>query len=345
MKIVYNDIEMQLVEMHSYERANVYTQDMADLLYVRHRLNMTCALGCGGHPEGMAAALVPDKDDRLKPKDRRGGFIGLPSHKQDNQGRLQANPLHQYFGSNPFGGEPGGATDRLLVPLLLEPRRKLKITAYRKLQNEDKPVEFTWLESPRGSLKIDAANGPHPLGCTLVEPTGEAPVSGLLNFQIETHLPLAEGDEARPLISHRWTTSVQHDEDYYATRVVSGEAVFDPSLLDKFAAHPHEFISQLYHPIPVGFRRGLPEVTLESDNSRLSYTFTDTAVPMVFDAGTSGATQCWIEEEWKYVSPMGISMSRDAIEGINGVIVNGAKNVAGLGGVAGGALWWAGYGR
>jgi len=301
MKIEYNGIVMDMLELHSYERQNVYTPDGVDLLFVRHRLNMTCTLAPGGNPWGMAVRATKG-DERLTSPKRTSGFVGEKPSPQLK--------TVQAFGTSAAqtGAEVAPVTDRILTPLLLMPRKKLKITAYRPGKKETDPVqEVVWLESPRPGLVCDSMNGPHPLGCTLTEPTGDAPVSAALNFQIETHLPPVDVDEARALISHRWTTTLAHDEDYYATRIVNGEAVFDASLLQLEGRPPSDFLNQLYHPIPLGYQRGLPEVSLSSDGSKLEYSFTDTAVPCVFDAGETGATQCWIEEEWKYVSPHGLN--------------------------------------
>ena len=313
MKVVYNGIEMHMLELHSYSRNNVYTEDRADVLAVRHHLNMSVVVGAGGHPHGMAHKRLSDNDARLKPEPRRTGFRGHPklTGQLDNTVAYGAS-----VDRNPWAEEWVGATDRVLVPLLMTPRQKLKITAYRPKEkdNDASAQEMTWLESPRLGQVVDVMNGPHPLGCTMTEPTGDAPGSAVLNFQIETHLPLAETDDARAIISHRWTSTLQHDDDFYATRVVSGEAVFDQGLLHLFNQNASDFLNQLYHPIPLGYQRGLPEVTLSSDGAQLRYTFTDTAVRCVFDAGQSGATQCWIDENWTYTSPAG-----DALGAVLGV--------------------------
>jgi len=322
MKLQYGQVELDLLELHSYDRQNVYTPDGADLLFVRHRLNCTCVLSPGGAPHGLAAfKLTPPLVGTLHPADRKTAFKGAVPIQQ---------PLYQYKGVDPFGGETAGVTDRVVVPLLLTPRQKLKLIGYRPADEEEAVESFVWLESPRPGYDCDSLNGPHPLGCSLVEATGDAPASGVLNFQIETHLPLAETDSARAIISHRWTTTITHDEDYYATRIISGEAVFDPSLLLKYNQSADAFISQLYHPIPLGYRRGLPDVTLASDGSKLTYVVTDTAVPCVFDPAGSGATQCWVDEEWKYISPRGMSGGDLAklAGGVGGRAMKAARRVA-----------------
>lgn len=299
MKIEYNGIALDLLELHAYERQNVYTPDGCDLLFVRHRLNMTCTLASGGSPNGLSAAQVGPYHPLLKSPPRLSGFVGAQPGVYP--------PARLYRGPDPFGGEQAAMTDKLLSPLLLTPRKKLKITAYRPVSGDSNQAQaVTWLESPLPGMECDSMSGPHPLGCTVTEPVGDAPASAVLNYQIETHLPLLETDAARCIVSHRWTSSISHDDDYYVTRTVSGEAVFDQALLKRFGENPGEFLNQLYHPIPLGFRRSLPDVTLSSDGCKLTYAFADTAVPCVFSPGETGATQCWIEEEWKYVSPMGM---------------------------------------
>lgn len=308
MKIEYNGVVMKLVEIHAYERQNVYSADHADLLYVRHKINLTAQLVSGGRPYGTAAKRVPDGDARLKDFVRTDGFLGSPA------GALDADSLVAQNEGNPDLGEHFAATDRLIVPRLLTPRRHLKLTAYRA-NRAGGVQEFVYLQSPRPGMATDSLNGPHPLGCTITEATGSAPTSAVLNFQIETHLPLADNDASRPIISHRWTTTIGHDEDHYATREITGEAVFDTALMARYTETPDAFLSQLYHPIPLGFRRGLPHVELSSDGSRLTYTITDTAVPCVFDAADSGATQLFIAENWKFLSPKGLNYWGDTSGG------------------------------
>ncbi len=313
MKIEYNGITMELVELHAYERQNIYTPDGADLLFVRHRLNMSCALAPGGNPYGMATQGADAQDPRLSPKARQRDVVG------PKNGPPPLPVVTQYRGRDVFGGDAAGVSDRLLSPLLLTPRRKLRVTAF-KIDATGNPVEVVWLESPRPGQPCDSMSGPHPLGCTVAEATGDAPSSGLLNFQIETHLPLSEVEGARFIVSHRWTSAITHDEDYYATRIVSGEAVFDQGMVLQFKVPPAAFLNQLYHPIPLGFKRNLPHVELSSDGCKLTYEFTDTAVPCVFDAGETGATQCWIDEEWKYLSPHGVSPAGEGGPAGNGVL-------------------------
>ncbi len=305
MKVEYNGVELTMLEMHSYERKNVYSTSGADHLYVRHALNMTCALAAGGHPYCLASAPVYGNDQRIAEKPNpRSSLKGVPPQFGDTA-------FNPYKGVDPLGGEQAGVTDRIIIPLLLVPRKKLKITGYRPSDGG----AFTWLESPRPGLSVDCLSGPHPLGCVLAEPTGDAPASGVLNFQIETHLPLAESQSARAIISHRWSTTLSHDEDYYPTRTIHGEVVFDVGLMAFMMRKPDDFLSQLYHPIPVGYRRGLPEVGMADDGSRLSYTITDTKVAGVFDPANTGATNMWINEQWHYTSPHGFHPAQFSLNG------------------------------
>ena len=75
----------------------------------------------------------------------------------------------------------------------------------------------------------------------------------------------------------------------------------DASLLEAYELNPDWFRSQLFHPIPLGFRRHVPVVTLSPDGNTLKYTVTDTDTSVVFDAGDTGATQMDIVERVKYV--------------------------------------------
>lgn len=288
MKLEYNGVELHLYEIHQYERDTVYTPDRTDVLYIRHYLNLTCVYAPGGNPFGMSVKKGQQAEIR------GGALIG--TRFNPNVGTFSRPEMSKSF--DPRDGELPALTDKQLTVRLLQPRKLLKLTGYSSTGEE-----VVILRSEK-----DALNGPHPLGCVVVEPTGDAPNSLTLNFQIETHLrPVTALQDPSPIISHRWTSTVGHDDDNYPTRTINGKIVFDVGAMSSLPVLARSFISQLIPPIPLGFRRTKPTAELGSDGATITYAIMDTMLPAVFDAADSGATQCQIEERWEYDSPMGVA--------------------------------------
>lgn len=297
MKVEYAGVAMRIVEIHEYERVNVYSPDGADLLYVTHRVNLSAAMFPNGYPAGLAATTVPQRisDDMTGRAPglvaRPGGFVGGRVDPPVYDGPTTDTTLSP-------GTTPAFITDRIVHARLALPRQKLKISAF----NTD-GSEYVWLESPRPGATVDAANGPHVLVVNPEAPAGEG-TSMVLNFQIETHLVPVDVQAERAVLSHRWTTQIDHDENYYPSRTIEGVAVFDSAVLASYNWTPDAFRNQLFHPIPVGYRRKLGPVNQSSDGLVLTYSFTDTLVECVFDPANTGATQINIVEDVTYTSPL-----------------------------------------
>lgn len=314
MHIEYNGVKLELTEITECRREAVYDPSGTDFLYTKWRLGVVATLASGGSPPGLAtdwttkptwAATVAELDGNFRLVNR-----GVPL-------ALGTDAPPYPFPKAPQPGDPttplnpAFATDAELRMRLMVPRRKLKITAFHPDGRE-----YVWLESPRPWLPdgvqrcggvtltdptqdvtgtVDADNGPKPLSCDIVQPTGEGTSFGV-HFVIETAVVPVNPQAERLVLSHRWETTMTHDDDFYLTRTTVGEVRFDAQILHAARAQPDWFRGQFFHPIPLGFRRGGPVVRQSSDGLVLQYEIHDTDPTVTFDPGDSGATAMSIVE-------------------------------------------------
>lgn len=296
MHLEYNDVHLELLQIDRLDRENVYDPSGTDLMYVRWRISATCVYSPGGrYPVGTAVTSInPDTiavatGKTVSPRNR--GVRGqLPKNysvqQEENTTRTEV-------------GRTALLTDVELRTRLSIPRAPLKIWAY---DVDGKPVYL--LICPKAGYPCDPINGPKPLGPPdIVDVTGEGLTFGV-HFQVEcATLPNPDASD-QLILSHRWQMIHEHDEDYYLTRVIDGEVVFNASLLQAFELNPDVFRSQLFHPIPLGFRREIPLVTLSPDGNTLKYRVVDTDTSITFDPADSGATRMQIAEHLEYTQPI-----------------------------------------
>ena len=300
MEIEYGPyVHLDVVDMTRYERRNVYSQDMADLLYVEEIFGFVATYAPGGRPILPSVRnLSPATQDR----------IGLDRKVDPTANALRANPrgrnpgeIAQIHGvtmeQDGAGGQPanqmrsGPETDAELRYHLMTPRGKFILWAYDRQTGK----QFKWVESPRPGFEVDAANGPHPLACDVVNASGE-PHSISVHYQIKTaQTPCPVGSD-RFVLSHRWEMSHVHDENYYLTRVIEGEIVFHAGVKHVIGLHPDMLRNQFLHPIPLGFQRHAPRIVQSSDGLTIRYVITDTDPTITFSPGDSSATRIEIAE-------------------------------------------------
>lgn len=285
-------MRMELLQLDRVERDAVYSEDGADLLYVRWLIGATCVYGAGGRPVGTAAKAVSANTEI----EALGGYNR--SQNQLNGTNVGEFPWTQE--RNIVGNTRGYdalLTDVELRTRLWTPRRELAIGAY-----DTSGRELYWLRSPKPGFACDLAGGPKPIAVDVVAAHGEGTSFGV-HFQIETAVSpcLAAADQT--VLSHRWQMTHTHDEDNYLTRVIDGTIVFNMAFIATTGVSQDSIRSQMFHPIPLGFKRTLGPISLSSDGSTLKYTIIDTDQTVVFDAGDSGATQMSIIENLKYTQP------------------------------------------
>ncbi len=154
----------------------------------------------------------------------------------------------------------------------------LSIANIRKLLLQPRQ-DFRYSLSHGGSPVIqvggpDPAGGPFPQGMDIVEIHGGN--AAIVAFRIVAHSTDGcgddrESDREKEVLSNRYTSTMNYDQDFYATRTVSGRIVFR----GKQGVQPDEFRDLVMPELPKGFRRRSMSFQVASSGLSLSYTIVD----------------------------------------------------------------------
>ena len=313
MFIQYGTISLRVVDINTFDRVNVYSDDGVDLLYVKVTLGVTAVYAPGGNPAMPSITFLSrETADIISGFDTTLGTLrtipqgvgpGAPGLGAGATAFLANPPLME---TDPLVIPPvpprqqfaGPQTDAEIRWRLMVPRQPLILFAWDR--QTGMPIQ--WLTSPRPGFPVDVCNGPKPISCDVVAVAGEPDSIGV-HYQIQTWmLPCPEGSD-RFILSHRWTMSHTHDEDNYLTRVVQGKIVFNGAYIAAFGVRPEWVLNQMIHPIPLGYRRHVPQVTQSSDGLVIDYTIEDTDPTIIFEPADSGAVGIDIVEDFAYTSP------------------------------------------
>jgi hypothetical protein len=310
MYLEYGSVVLKVIDLTRFERTTVWTPDGTDLIGVDTIIGVTATYAPGGVPRLVSVrALSPDTSDTLTGRDTtkvqldrnpRGLSPGAAAP-------ILPKPLFEPGGRAPVPRafeRAGPETDAELRGRLWVPRQKLILWAYDRQTG----LPIRWLESPRPGFDTDAANGPIPLSVDIVSASGE-PNSVAVHFQVETRMSPCPTGSDRLVLSHRWEMTHGYDQDYYLTRSITGQIIFNGALL--YRSEPRrvfrpDFVrAQFLHPIPLGFQRRVPQITQSSDGLTIHYVITDTDPTICFSPGDSAATRIELLERMQQtVTPM-----------------------------------------
>jgi hypothetical protein len=164
-----------------------------------------------------------------------------------------------------FVGDRMGLTIANLREVLMTPRKPLHFSV-----GPDLVIQSPDYDTDTGDyLPSDCKNGPHPLGCKVIDIVGDK--SAMLFFKIETYVSYCE----KMLLSNRWTMSCDIDQEGYTTRTTRGKAVFRSDLLAQTGANPDDFRRFLLVPAQDQLRRINVHVGVSADGTELDYSVTD----------------------------------------------------------------------
>lgn len=123
----------------------------------------------------------------------------------------------------------------------------------------------------------DAANGPTPLHCNVVEVKGTK--TFLVDWAIESYVNesyrFQSSQSLSALLSHLWTVEEDLDQDFFATRTITGHAIFRSDRLLALGTAPDDYRAWLFHPVQKNFKRNVQQVIPSSDGLRLDYVLVD----------------------------------------------------------------------
>lgn len=329
MRMSYDGIEFQVLKIEDWTREAVFDDlSASDYLYDHHKITAICMVNEGYTDR---SAFPPeqshDKIEQVSPSASNalrwnnlsagGGFDSAPQP----QIRMEKPPLVQ---------RSTGAAPTLveLFKRLAIPRRQLIIwlDSDPNLALQDPNYRDNVLFSPYPGMETDALHGPTVTVMNVMGSVGNSTIP--LRLMIETHLAPCTDPGAPTMISNRWSFTTTYDPDTYAAiHVIEGVARFRLDLLHQAQLSADTFRNQFLHPIPLGFKREQPEVTLSPAGDAVSYKLIDKQQVFNFPGGANySATKIEVVENREYNSPFGIQDARGLIE----------KGVAGIGKLFGG---------
>ena len=144
--------------------------------------------------------------------------------------------------------------------------------------------KLAWLVSPQQGCTVDSANGPTPLGCTVVRGPGGR--SFVVDYSIETKVRecnLEKSFYPSIFLSHRWEMSHTLDEDFFTTRIIKGHVIFDTARLNQLfnpppadpRIVPDQYRGAFFHPVPPNCQRRIPFVKQDPDGTSVAYVILD----------------------------------------------------------------------
>lgn len=284
MFLSYNGVLMDVIATDEVTREFVYSPDETQLLYttwtipVVALLNPHTAFGNGqtvvaADKYAMALLQEPRKKLILFEQTKDGAAGGLP----DGFGG---------FGATPSGGRRPFDTSR--VP-----------STYEVIL--ESPVKRS---GDSIGPSVDAKDGPTPLQYNISAISGTN--NWLVRFVVRTHVspdPLSSGEQPSPIGSHRWRMSFSTTPEYYAVRVIEGMAIFRKDRLEVSRLKQDDFRAMLAHPIPRGYKRMPPIMSLSEDGTVLTYHLEDVEQATTLNAAGTGVVHAEVSESVEYSRP------------------------------------------
>lgn len=310
MQISYDGIEFKMLKMEEWTREAVFSEDGVDYLYDYHKIQCQCVLN-EGYTDKLDFPPVVNEPDKIEQQSLSAGSATRWNGLKTAGGYLQASQPVVPGDKPPLVQRSTGAPATLveLFKRLAVPRRQLVIwmDSDPNLALVEPQFRDNILFSPLPGKKEDAQHGP---SCSVMGMMGSiGNVTIPLRLMFETHIPTCNDPNAPIMLSNRWSISTTYDPDTYAAiHIINGEARFRADLLHQNQLSADTFRNQFLHPIPLGFKREQPMVTLSSDGTSIQYQLIDKQQVLNFPAGAAyAAPKIEITEERGYVSPYGIA--------------------------------------
>lgn len=132
------------------------------------------------------------------------------------------------------------------------------------------------LRSPQLGMATDAETGPKAIRCDVWRVDGARTFMGRAVFTtVLAECCDQDEDDFSPVLSHRWSDQHQIDENFFTTRIVTGEVIFRRDILDLQNKTADDFRRTIVHPVPDRFQRRRVEVTQNPSGTVLAYRLVD----------------------------------------------------------------------
>lgn len=271
MHLTYNDIDLKIVRVLAYQRTPEYDPTGQDYLWTRHTLAVEAIYSAEKAKSFRDADWTFVNADSLAPIPA-GGTV---PHDGPNVG---PDPLKPTLGTPKVRSAP--MTDVALRHKLMQPRGKLRVefNSFIDTTGSGNPVEVH-LASPGKDVdgvdrKCDLNNGPIPQECT---PTvmGDGRTF-LVRYVIETCMSdCRPSREDKALVSNRWTATLSYDENFFATRTLTGLAIFRADAINTRQTWPDLYRLQLLPPVPGNCKRYIDALEASPDGFSYRYVVRD----------------------------------------------------------------------
>lgn len=170
--------------------------------------------------------------------------------------------------------------------------------------------------------RTDARNGPTPISCDLVANVGCKSFVVDFTFQIRTNQATHFAATPSVILSHRFATREEYDQDLYTVRTTTGEVYFRSDRLAYLGAVADDFRGAFWHPRPAGFKR-TAAVEASPDGTSLAYTIIDRELAL--SVVPPGVTRI---EAWQTVDGGGLNHEVFFFDAL-GAFQDAAKSTAG----------------
>lgn len=320
MRVIYNGIDLGVLETYAFDGTPVYDDSGVDLLYTRYEIVVRCVFN------GQAEVINPSTDSFPAPigfqQRLNGPFVSynasktqLPSQKEPTK---RESPTKLVTSTGGLGIEPKGAgindvakprlrqifkvptpagrTHQVVRDRLSMPRRKLFVfsgpgteLASQQPGEDARPSTSAniILESPEKKSVCDCKNGPIPKLFGIHTAIGDANTI-FVDFSIETFInegPQNGVNFTGALLSNRFAQTQIVDNDGYTTNITGGIAIFRTDRVYELLQSPDFNRPLMFIPIPPGFVREGIQVAGRPDVTGIEYSFRDRQVHVNFPAG------------------------------------------------------------
>lgn len=269
MFISINGVVMPILTVEEWFKKNVFSANGLEYLYEYNKITLITH----ANPDNI---FLPPVGTTL---------VGGGNPNNPNNAYIKPANLSQLIsGTKEFLG---------IVDAIKIPRRKMFVWLNDDAEN---PTKRNFIfESPNvfGAV-CDAINGPLVQNVQLINLGGQSTIA--LRIQIETAVAPTFDLSQKPkdkwpiLISNTWNYSISHSDRYFVMRIITGEAVFRMDLFRMSGLTVDFFAKELFFPIPAGFKRLPPKLSLSEDGTTLNYEISDEQLPYSFPGGVSYGT-------------------------------------------------------
>lgn len=318
MRVIYNGIDLCVIETYAFDCESVYDDSGMNYLYTRVSILVRAIINGQANVSGVGRANTvgdgkapppgpymsykmvgstgqlesdPNKIVRKDPQEAVP-YEGVTVPKNTGIDRRTPSRLR----SIEFTPIEPGITHQAIRHRLQTPRARLYIFTGPGMESgtpeageKDRPgiESLVVVESPIDNRPCDCKNGPFPKVLAVHTVLGDGNTF-MVDWSCETFINEGIENGVNPtgsLLSNTFSQSHSIDEASFTTIATSGTAIFRTDLVHSLPQSPDVARPFIFIPIPQGFVRENIVVSGREDVTGVNYSFQDRQVPINFPAG------------------------------------------------------------